>query len=84
MDAWEITDFGGVEARGARGWVVMSLSCTHPVLGAECLATAWGLSLGRLFGLGAVTDELRAWFDVDPASTGRQLLERLQETYPKC
>jgi hypothetical protein len=29
-----------------------------------------------------VTDELRAWFDADPVSTGRQLLERLQETYP--
>jgi hypothetical protein len=34
--------------------------------------------------LAAVTNELRAWFDADPASTGRQLLERLQETYPGC
>lgn len=34
--------------------------------------------------LAAVTDELRAWFDADPASTGRQLLERLQRTYPGC
>ena len=34
--------------------------------------------------LAAVTDELRVWFDADPASTGRQLLERLQETYPEC
>lgn len=32
--------------------------------------------------LAAVTDELRAWFNADPASTGRQLLERLQETHP--
>ena len=32
--------------------------------------------------LAAVTDELRAWFDADPASTGRQLLERLQERHP--
>ena len=32
--------------------------------------------------LAAVSDELRAWCDADPASTGRQLLERLQETYP--
>jgi hypothetical protein len=32
--------------------------------------------------LAGVTDELRAWFGADPASTGRQLLERLQETYP--
>jgi hypothetical protein len=32
--------------------------------------------------LAAVTDELRAWFDADPASTGRQLLERLQATHP--
>lgn len=32
--------------------------------------------------LAAVTDELRAWFEADPASTGRQLLERLQETHP--
>lgn len=32
--------------------------------------------------LAAVTDELRAWFDADPTSTGRQLLERLQEAYP--
>ena len=29
-----------------------------------------------------MTDELGAWFGADPASTGRQLLERLQETYP--
>jgi hypothetical protein len=34
--------------------------------------------------LAAVTDELHAWFDADPTSTGRQLLERLQETYPGC
>ena len=34
--------------------------------------------------LAAATDELRAWFDADPVSTGRQLLERLQETYPEC
>ena len=32
--------------------------------------------------LAAVTVELRAWFNADPASTGRQLLERLQETHP--
>lgn len=32
--------------------------------------------------LAAVTQELRAWFDADPAVTGRQLLERLQRTYP--
>ena len=32
--------------------------------------------------LAAVTDELRAWFDADPASTGRKLLERLQVTHP--
>ena len=32
--------------------------------------------------LAAVTDELRVWFDADPASTGRQLLERLQATHP--
>src|SRR5262245_49985458 len=32
--------------------------------------------------LARVTDELRAWSGEDPASTGRQLLERLQETYP--
>ena len=32
--------------------------------------------------LAAVTNELRAWFEADPASTGRQLLERLQEMYP--
>ena len=32
--------------------------------------------------LASVTDELRAWFGADPASTGRQLLERLQKTYP--
>jgi hypothetical protein len=32
--------------------------------------------------LAAVTDELRAWFNADPASTGRQLLERLQATHP--
>jgi hypothetical protein len=31
--------------------------------------------------LAAVTDELRAWFDADPASTGRQLQERLQEIH---
>jgi hypothetical protein len=30
----------------------------------------------------AVTDELHAWFEADPASTGRQLLDRLQVTYP--
>jgi hypothetical protein len=30
----------------------------------------------------AVTDELRARFDADPTSTGGQLLDRLQETYP--
>ena len=30
----------------------------------------------------AVTDDLRAWFDADPASTGRELLERLQQAYP--
>jgi hypothetical protein len=30
----------------------------------------------------AVTEELRAWFDADRTSTGSQLLERLQETYP--
>jgi hypothetical protein len=29
-----------------------------------------------------VTDELRTWFDADPASTGRQLLDRLQVAYP--
>jgi hypothetical protein len=29
-----------------------------------------------------VTEELRAWFDADPTSTGSQLLDRLQETYP--
>ena len=32
--------------------------------------------------LAAVTDELRAWFDADPASTGRQLLDRLQQGHP--
>ena len=32
--------------------------------------------------LAAVTHELRAWFDADPASTGRQLLDLLQKTYP--
>ena len=32
--------------------------------------------------LAAVTNELRAWFETDPASTGRQLLERLQGMYP--
>jgi hypothetical protein len=30
----------------------------------------------------AVTEELRAWFDADPTSTGAQLLDRLQQTYP--
>ena len=30
----------------------------------------------------AVTEELRAWFDANPASTGGQLLDRLQVTYP--
>jgi hypothetical protein len=30
----------------------------------------------------AVTEELRTWFDADPTSTGGQLLDRLQETYP--
>lgn len=29
-----------------------------------------------------VTDELRTWFEADPASTGRQLLDRLQVAYP--
>jgi hypothetical protein len=43
LDERKLTGFWGVEARGARGWVVISLSCTHPVLVAECLATAWGL-----------------------------------------
>jgi hypothetical protein len=32
--------------------------------------------------LAAVTDELRSWFEADPASTGRQLLDRLQAEYP--
>ena len=31
----------------------------------------------------AVTDDLRAWFEADPASTGRQLLDRLQVAYPE-
>ena len=30
----------------------------------------------------AVTVELRRWFEADPASTGRQLLDRLQTEYP--
>ena len=30
----------------------------------------------------AVTDDLRAWFDADPAATGRQLLDRLQAAHP--
>jgi len=33
--------------------------------------------------LACVTDELRAWFELEPAfDRSRQLLERLQETYP--
>ncbi len=32
--------------------------------------------------LGAVTDVLKAWFDLDPGVTGRQLLDRLQVTHP--
>ena len=32
--------------------------------------------------LAAVTDELRAWFEADPTSTGRQLLGRLQAEHP--
>ena len=31
----------------------------------------------------AVTDDLRAWFEADPASTGRQLLDRLQVAHPE-
>ena len=30
----------------------------------------------------AVTDDLRTWFEADPASSGRQLLDRLQAAYP--
>ena len=29
-----------------------------------------------------VTDELQSWFEADPAQTGRDLLERLQASYP--
>jgi len=29
-----------------------------------------------------VTDEMRAWFDTDPAVSGRQMLGRLQQIYP--
>ena len=31
-----------------------------------------------------VTAQLRAWFDVDPSRTGRELLERLQGEHPGC
>jgi hypothetical protein len=32
--------------------------------------------------LATVTEEMRAWFDADPALSGRQLLSRLQQIYP--
>ena len=32
--------------------------------------------------LEAVTDILKGWFEADPGVTGRQLLDRLQVTYP--